>query len=304
METALVKPDIHITTAEAVGKAAGLTLRPIEVLENARVAARALKDVLSAKPKKLILGGEQYLEYEDWQTVGQFYGYTVKTEDAVPVEVFGVPGAKAKAYLIEYHTGLIVGSAEAYCMRDEDKWSTRSKYEWQDGPHGRRRVKVGDEPVPWFQLASMAQTRAGAKAFRNRLAWVVVMAGFRPTPAEELEDMMEYGSETTPRTSKGKKEAPKETQDVAPQEMTFKNPGEFYTACLKVFKLTKGKVDAEIAEFDLTKPEQRQRAWQTIVSVYGAKPTEKPSEEPQEAPTEETAEAPPEEPQAETETKE
>ncbi len=302
-ETALVKPDIHITTTEAVGKAAGLTLHPVEVLENAKVAARALKDVLSTKPKKLILGGEQYLEYEDWQTVGQFYGYTVKTEDAVPVEVFGVPGAKAKAYLIEYHTGLIVGSAEAYCMRDEDKWSTRAKYEWQDGPHGRRRVKVGEEPVPWFQLASMAQTRAGAKAFRNRLAWVVVMAGFKPTPAEELEDMAEYGPETKPKAQpqKGKKDA----QEVPPQEMTFKNPGEFYTACLKVFKLTKGKVDAEIAEFDLTKPEQRQRAWQTIVSVYGKQPsTEKPSEEPQEAPTEETAEGPPEEPKAEPETKE
>jgi hypothetical protein len=32
----------------------------------------------------------------------------------------------------------------------------------------------------------MAQTRAGAKAFRNRLAWVVVLAGYRPTPAEEM----------------------------------------------------------------------------------------------------------------------
>ena len=32
----------------------------------------------------------------------------------------------------------------------------------------------------------MAQTRAGAKALRNALAWVVVLAGYRPTPAEEL----------------------------------------------------------------------------------------------------------------------
>jgi len=47
-------------------------------------------------------------------------------------------------------------------------------------------VKVGDEVVPWFQLASMAQTRAGAKALRNRLAWVVVLAGYKPTPAEEM----------------------------------------------------------------------------------------------------------------------
>ena len=35
----------------------------------------------------------------------------------------------------------------------------------------------------------MAQTRAGAKAFRNRLAWVAVLAGYRPTPAEEMVDV-------------------------------------------------------------------------------------------------------------------
>ena len=59
---------------------------------------------------------------------------------------------------------MIVGGAEAYCMRDEENWKEK----------------------PWFQLASMAQTRAGAKALRNVLAWVVVLAGYRPTPAEEL----------------------------------------------------------------------------------------------------------------------
>src|SRR3990167_510149 len=32
----------------------------------------------------------------------------------------------------------------------------------------------------------MAQTRAGAKALRNRLSWVVVLAGYKSTPAEEM----------------------------------------------------------------------------------------------------------------------
>jgi hypothetical protein len=98
------------------------------------------------------------------------------------VEIDGVKGAKAHADLVDVMTGLVIGGAEAYCMRDEERWGTRPKYEWQEG----KRVKVGDEIVPWFQLASMAQTRAGAKAFRNRLAWVVVLAGYRPTPAEEM----------------------------------------------------------------------------------------------------------------------
>jgi len=36
----------------------------------------------------------------------------------------------------------------------------------------------------------MAQTRAGAKALRNVLAWVAVLAGYKPTPAEEITDVI------------------------------------------------------------------------------------------------------------------
>ncbi len=159
---------------------------PVAVLEAARAAAVALKDVVSQKKDPVMMGGEQYLEYEDWELVGQFYGYTAKTHDAVPVEVNGVPGFKAYADLVDFRTGLVIGGAEAYCMRDESKWNTRTVYEWQGEGKDRRRVAVGEEAVPWYQLASMAQTRAGAKALRNRLAWVVVLAGYRPTPAEEI----------------------------------------------------------------------------------------------------------------------
>jgi len=164
----------------------GIFQPPDIVLENAMTAAKALIKVVSLKKKPVIMNGEQYLEYEDWQTCGQFYGYTVKTGDAGPVEVDGVKGAKAHADLIDIKTGMYLGGAEAYCMRDEEHWNTRPKYEWQGEGDNRKRVKIGDEIVPWFQLASMAQTRAGAKAFRNRLAWVVVLAGYKTTPAEEM----------------------------------------------------------------------------------------------------------------------
>ncbi len=138
---------------------------PRQVLMRAQQCASALKSVIENKPKSVIINGEQYLEYEDWQTLGQFYAYAARTLDAEYVEVNGVAGARAKAELVDLRTGEVMGGAEAYCMRDEDKWADR----------------------PWHQLASMAQTRAGAKAFRNRLAWIVVLAGYKATPAEELD---------------------------------------------------------------------------------------------------------------------
>jgi len=44
----------------------------------------------------------------------------------------------------------------------------------------------------------MAQTRAGAKALRNVLAWVAVLAGYKPTPAEEIVDVIPEKTEGPP----------------------------------------------------------------------------------------------------------
>jgi hypothetical protein len=51
-------------------------------------------------------------------------------------------------------------------------------------------VCSSDEPnwrgKPEFQLASMAQTRAAGKVLRLLLGWIVTLAGYEPTPAEEM----------------------------------------------------------------------------------------------------------------------
>lgn len=151
---------------ETVKHFLGVPHPPEAVLQEAQKAAKALEKVVAGKKRPVIFRGEQYLEFEDWQTVAKFYGLCARTLEAEPVEIFGVKGAKAKAEVIDLRTGQVVGGAEAYCMRDEENWKEK----------------------PWFQLASMAQTRAGAKALRNVLAWVVVLAGYRPTPAEEIQE--------------------------------------------------------------------------------------------------------------------
>lgn len=51
----------------------------------------------------------------------------------------------------------------------------------------------------------------------------------------------------------------------------FKNAGEFYTACVKYFKLSKSEADKEVGMYDLSNSGQRTKAWQTIVGIYGSK---------------------------------
>ena len=192
---------------------------PDIVLGEAAKAATALKDVLSRKPKKVMMNGEQYMEFEDWQTLGRFYGITAKEDGDPEFVTFGeVQGFKASAVALDAQ-GKVVSRATSYCLSDEEKWGSRPKYVWSyvlkdgttsvedPGPSGivwvenpnkpgkkmpkKEKVHVGEERVPLFQLSSMAQTRAGAKVLRNVLSWVAVLAGYKPTPAEELTNATE-----------------------------------------------------------------------------------------------------------------
>ena len=148
---------------------------PEIVLAEAQKAAAALKKVIQGKPKPVVINGETYLEFEDWQTVGRFYGYTAGAEEAPEfVELGGARGFKATSIAIDSH-GVIRSRATAYCMDDEERWGK----------------------APTYQLASMAQTRANAKALRNVLSWVTVLAGYKATPAEEMD-----GVKATPAASR------------------------------------------------------------------------------------------------------
>lgn len=150
--------------------------RPPEViLGEAQQAAKALSDIVKKKKKPVMMNGEQYLEFEDWQTVGRFYGVTAKVVSTEFLDLDGVHGFLAKAVALRAD-GLEISAAEAMCMKDEPNWKSK----------------------PLFQLRSMAQTRACAKSLRNVFAWVVVLAGYRPTPAEEIQGMNNGGNEKPP----------------------------------------------------------------------------------------------------------
>lgn len=207
MQEAVAVVDAQLTT---------MVNPPEAVLAEAHTAAKALQSVIAQKPRKVMFNDEQYLEFEDWQTLGRFYGITVGLEAAPElVDIAGVKGFKATAVAM-IRGGQAISRATAYCLNDEEKWRSKNKYAWayvkKSGGHSvedpgkdeliwepnpekpdkkrpkKERIHMGEEAVPLFQLASMAQTRACAKALRNVLSWVAVLAGYRPTPAEELMD--------------------------------------------------------------------------------------------------------------------
>lgn len=163
---------------------------PDVVLTEATRAAKALTEVIAQKPRPVKFNGEQYLEFEDWQLLGRFYGLSVRVNEAAVkyVEFGDVRGFEASADVLRNADGAVISSASAMCLNDEQNWNRK----------------------PLFQLKSMAQTRACAKAFRNVLSWVAVLGGFKPTPAEEMDGV--FPSEPFP-TKNPQRKAPVKTQE-------------------------------------------------------------------------------------------
>jgi hypothetical protein len=122
--------------------------------------ATELNKIIEGKNLYKQIGPSKHILVEAWQTCGVFLGYTGRTQELPDAD----QGAKALAEIVN-RDGMVVSTATAACGTEGDgQWVKR----------------------PYFQQLSMAQTRALSKAFRNVLSWIVVLAGYNATPAEEM----------------------------------------------------------------------------------------------------------------------
>lgn len=149
---------------------------PHKVLSMGQKMAKALKQVLTQNRWTVKIGSSEHLRFEAWQTLGSFFGYVPTVLKVEEIR----EGNKVMGYLCvggvkRLRDGVIVSEAEATCMRDEPNWKNK----------------------PLFQLRSMAQTRACAKALRLCFSWIVTLAGYDPTPAEEVEETSAPSKETS-----------------------------------------------------------------------------------------------------------
>lgn len=171
---------------------------PATVIAEAKRAAEALIAQITSDPDHLVINGEIYPAYEDWQLLGRFFNVSASVVSTKYVEYGDVVGfeASAEALLMVDGRTIRVSAGDGLCLNDEWKWQDK----------------------PLFQLKSMAQTRACVKALRNTLAWVVVLAGFKPTPAEEMESEREQHVIAPPRRQS------QEQQPPAPRQPERRDP--------------------------------------------------------------------------------
>src|SRR6266498_3549819 len=132
---------------------------PRETVARIADTAAALTDILKTKKLYASIQGKNHVLVEGWTLLGSMLGvfpvcvWTHRLEDGWEARV----EARTLA-------GVVVGAAEAECRTSEKRWASADSY----------------------AIRSMAQTRATSKALRQPLGFVVKLAGYEATPAEEI----------------------------------------------------------------------------------------------------------------------
>ena len=135
---------------------------PQMVIVRASEIAGELARIIEVKQLYVVIRNRKYVYCEGWTTLGAMLGVVPRELDTADV---GDGEFVASVEIVRASDGLAVGKASASCGPDEKDWKGRSR-------QARR---------------SMAQTRATSKAFRLSFSWVMQLAGYQPTPAEEAE---------------------------------------------------------------------------------------------------------------------
>ncbi len=155
------------------------TITPEGTVSLATRMATALKDIVEKQKLYAVIQGKKYPQVEAWMTIARM-------DNVVAREVMGgilrhEDGSyEATVELIRLSDGMVIGRGSALCGTNGDK-------PWVDRPEPARR--------------SMAVTRATSRAFRQQYSWIMALAGYEPTPADEMPQDAEQrpvGAHSTP----------------------------------------------------------------------------------------------------------
>src|SRR3990172_2001384 len=156
-----------------------IQMRPEEVIERASQIATQLAKIIKDRALSTRIRDKDHVRVEGWTTLGAVLGVIPRERNTIRTE----QGFESYVELIRTSDGVVVGGASAVCSWAEQRWSKADDYD----------------------VRSMAITRATGKAYRLGFSWIMVLAGYSPTPAEEMDQVIEGtvietpGKETSPK---------------------------------------------------------------------------------------------------------
>jgi len=148
------------------------------IVEKASNVAKAVSDIIEKQKLFTIIKGKKYVWCEGWTTMGALLGLFPQI-----IEVKEERIDRGVKYVSDCEVRNIKGDLVSRAQSECASWEYSKK---------------GNEE---YALRSMSETRAVSKAFRIALSWVMVLAGYQPTPAEEMTFEKENTAEPQKATS-------------------------------------------------------------------------------------------------------
>ena len=169
---------------------------PQDIVVRATAMAKTLANIITEQNLYTNIQGRKYVNVEGWTTLGAMLGIFPRE---VSVKENENGDYEAEVELIRATDGAVVGRATSIVGMDEPTWAKRQRY-------ARR---------------SMSVTRATGKAYRLGFSWIMKLAGYEPTPAEEMPVEGTF-KDVTPRPKKQGKPITREDVLDAEPEYDFK----------------------------------------------------------------------------------
>jgi hypothetical protein len=168
---------------------------PAVAVQRFSEVATAIGSLIETRKLYVSIKGRKHVRIEGWQALGAPLGIFARVESSERIRDGDRWGYEA--YAVAHRIGGDeISAADAECWSDEANWQGKDD----------------------FQVRSMAQTRACAKALRLALGFVMAMAGYEATPAEEMEP-----DEAPSRPAKGRPMAPKGNSEEIVHQLTALN---------------------------------------------------------------------------------
>ena len=174
-----------------------MTQSPKDVIVVATGIADELAKIIKQKNLYKHIGNKDYVVVEGWNTLGAMLGVTAREREVHSID----NGWESYVELIRVSDGSVIGGASAICTRAERNWKDRDE----------------------FAVRSMTITRATGKAFRLSFSWIMALAGYEPTPAEEMDGIIDGSFKDAPETKQTKtnkkQSQTKASRPLAPEDL-------------------------------------------------------------------------------------
>lgn len=142
-----------------------MELVKIETVDDVKKFSAEIKKYIFENKMFMDIHGKGYIFVDGWSLVGGMMGVTPIVRELENISDETTIRYRSTVELIK--NGQTVGMGIAICTNKEK----------------------GKTAFDEYAVASMAQTRAIGKAYRIYIGWIMKMAGFQTTPAEEMDSV-------------------------------------------------------------------------------------------------------------------